>query len=215
MTQLVWNRPEDRNYEYGVDRGVVYPSFWNGQVWNGLISIEEQFSDATVSSSYFDGVKYHQKVSGQAYRAVARAYSAPPELSYSEGNIPAIPGFILTRQPRQRFDLTYRTRVNEDHYKIHLVYNVLAVSNNRSRSTLKATSAPTVNTWQLTAAPVDSTIRRPAAHYILDSRKIDPDMLLDIENVLYGTDSTPPRLPQPNVIWDMTSVILEPMGEPI
>ena len=37
---------------------------------------------------------------------------------------------------------------------------------------------------------------RPTAYVVIDSRKIDPFLLADIEAIIYGTDEDDPRLPE-------------------
>jgi hypothetical protein len=49
--------------------------------------------------------------------------------------------------------------------------------------------------WKLTAIPEDLANYRPTAHVIIDSRKIDPNLLKDIEDILYGNEASAARLP--------------------
>ena len=142
MSRLVWGQANQKQHESGVDRGVFYPIDGPGVVWNGLISVDESFSGGELSSYHFDGIKYLDKATPRSYQATITAFSAPKEFASALGERAIIPGFILTRQPRVRFGLAYRTMINEKDYKLHLVYNALASSNGRSYSSLSATPSP-------------------------------------------------------------------------
>jgi hypothetical protein len=200
MTRLVWDSSEPNQYELGVDRGVLYPETTPGVTgigvaWNGLISVEESAIGGEVTPYYFDGIKYADYRLNTEYQAVLSAYSMPPEFAPAVGERPVVPGFILTRQHRSKFAMTYRTLINESGaYKIHLVYNATASRKRRTHST--DTTKPKVPefSWQIDAVPPASTTYYPSAHFIVDSTKVTPAKLLTIENTLYGTSSTAPAM---------------------
>ena len=83
-------------------------------------------------------------------------------------------------------------------YKIHLLYNLLAVPSPKSYKTLSLDADPIEFEWDVTAIPELVDKFRPTAHVIIDSRYVDPLLLLDIENLIYGTEDTDPILPQLN-----------------
>jgi len=212
MTRLVWGDAQ-RKYEAGVDRGVFYPENSPGVVWNGLISIDEAVVGAELNSYYFDGIKYIDLVSSSTYQATLTAFWAPEEFSDSLGDLAVVPGFILTRQGRTRFGLSYRTLSDEDGYKLHVVYNATAVPTSRSHNSLTDSTDLSPRSWTIDAVPLRSTTHRPSAHFIFDSTKMDPLALSVIEEVLYGTESSPARLPGLEEILgltDLTTVIVIP-----
>lgn len=201
MAKLSWHEQEKRRYEYGVDRGVFYSPVGEnrydyGVVWNGLVSVDENFDGGDVSSYHFDGVKYLDTISPRNYKAALSAYSAPQKFIESLGNKPIVPGFILTRQARTLFGLSYRTFVGPDlGYKIHLVYNLLATQESLSHSTVSDSPTAEVLSWNLDAVPPVGLRYRPSAHFILDSFKMGPDLTETIELIIHGTDKTTARLP--------------------
>jgi len=218
MTKLVWGELPQRKYEAGVDRGVFYPENAPGVVWNGLISVNEAQIGGEVNSFYFDGVKYIDLVSTKTFEATLTAFSAPEGFSANLGDLALLPGFILTRQRRGRFALSYRTLIGEDGYKLHLVYNAIASFSQRGYSSLNENPEPTALSWKIAATPPPSDTHRPSAHFIFDSTKIDSAALDVIEAILYGTDTTPARMPQLEemlgllVDWSPLMIIPDPIG---
>ena len=61
---LTWDDTSKREYEAGVDHGVVYPydkttsSYTNGEAWNGLTAVNERPSGAEANDLYADNIKY-------------------------------------------------------------------------------------------------------------------------------------------------------------
>jgi hypothetical protein len=196
MTRLVWGLESEKRYETGTDRGVLYPPDAPGVVWNGLTNVEESFIGGEVTPFHYDGIKYLDFVAPRHYQAVLTAYSAPEEFQQFVGRKAMSPGFIITRQPRVQFGLSYRTKIEPNRgYKIHLVYNALASPNSRSHSSLNADAVADTFSWRIDAVPPLSDTHRPSAHFIFDSTKTDPMSMAIIESILYGTDDSDPRLP--------------------
>lgn len=197
MAALTWDQIGDRVYETGVSKGVLYTDE-GGFSWNGLTSIEEN-SDVQVDPVYFDGVKINDVVTLGDYSAVLKALTYPDAFLPCLGTFEDLPGLFVEDQPMSRFGLSYQTIVGNDlgaqDYKLHLVYGLTAVPSSKSFSTLSDDMEPTEFEWDLTAIPQDLEGYRPTAHVILDSRKLNPTMLADLESILYGSDTEEPRLP--------------------
>lgn len=207
MARLMWH--EDRKYEFGVDHGVYYhpvkPNVYDyGTVWNGLVSVDESSVGGENVAYHFDGIKYLDLVEPRNYEATITAYSAPQPFSYSLGYFPLVPGFILTRQTRTIFGLSYRTFVGDNlDYKIHLVYNILANFTRKGSSTIEETGKAELSSWKIDAVPLVGLKDRPTAHYILDSVRMPSELLTILEDILYGTDNTTARLPTIEELRDL------------
>ncbi len=80
-------------------------------------------------------------------------------------------------------------------YKIHLLWNLTAIPATKTYQTLSMDVAPEEFEWSLTSVPEEIDHHRPTSHMILDSRRIDPSLLEDIESFLYGDEDTDPMLP--------------------
>lgn len=211
MTRLVWGLDSQRRYETGVDRGVLYPPSSPGVVWNGLVNVNETFIGGEVTPLHFDGIKYLDFVGPKHYQSTLTAYSAPEEFQQFIGNIPMTPGFIVTRQPRRRFGLSYRTLVRDGNgntvgYKLHLVYNALASPSSRGHKTLGDDSVADTSEWRIDAVPPLSSTHRPSAHFIFDSRTTDATALEIIESMLYGTTDSDPRMPSFDELVDVVVI---------
>lgn len=202
MATIVWDQVGERFYENGVSKGVFYKDGAPGVPWNGLTSIDSKSVD-TVDPLYFDGIKYADLVTLGDFEGTIKAFTYPDEFLEHEGVAQADDGLFLANQPKTRFGLAYRTEVSNDvgqsiGYKIHLLYNLTAIPADRSYETLSLDSAPTDFEWDISAIPEEVDNFRPTAYLILDSRKIDPLLLADIEAHIYGTDETDPFLPDLN-----------------
>ena len=64
MPKLVWDKTDERIFETGVNKGVLYPfntqtkQYDNGVVWNGLTGVTESPSGAEATPLYADNIKY-------------------------------------------------------------------------------------------------------------------------------------------------------------
>jgi hypothetical protein len=199
MTPLVWDQVGERRYEMGVDRGVLYLPDGSAVAWNGLTSVNETVS-REVKSYYIDGIKYLDHHVPGSYAAKLSAFTYPDEFEALVGNPEFAPGVVLHDQRSKLFNLSYRTQVGSDldeelGYKVHVLYNLLA---NPSDITFDSKSdSPDLKpfTWDLTGTPSVMFGIRPTSHISLDSRRIDPDLLFEIEGLLYGMPTTDPALP--------------------
>lgn len=200
MTTLEWDKVGDRRYETGVDRGVLFLSDGTAVPWNGLTSVTETVG-REVKSYYIDGVKYLDHPVPGSYQAKLAAFTYPDELEVILGMSEYAPGVFLHDQRAKLFHLTYRTRVandleGTDHgYKIHIIYNVLAIPNDNQMSSVGESPEVKAFEWNLTATPNVMFGIRPTAHISLDSRRISTDVLEAIEALLYGTADDDPYLP--------------------
>ena len=203
MTKLSWGTAGKRYYEAGIDRGVLYVDVSNGVAWNGLISVSESASGGEATPYYLDGLKFLNLASAEEYTATIQAFSSPPEFNVCDGVTSIANGLFATHQPRKPFGLCYRTKLGNDvdgidhGYKIHLVYNALSAPSERSNSTISDSSDPIEFSWEITTTPPLFSAYKPTAHLVIDSRLTSSARLSVIEDILYGTDTLPSRLPSP------------------
>lgn len=200
MTVLEWDKVGDRRYETGVDRGVLFPPSGPAVPWNGLTSVSETVSRD--SKSYFlDGIKYLEHHVPGSYSAKLSAFTYPDELETLLGMAEYAPGVFLHDQRAKLFHLSYRTLVGNDvdgtehGYKVHIVYNVLAIPNDNEMSSIKDSTDLSPFQWDLKGTPNIMFGVRPTCHISLDSRQISTDVLEGIESLLYGTENDDPYLP--------------------
>lgn len=199
MTVLVWDKPGDRRFQTGVDRGVLYPPNGPAVPWNGLTSVAENLG-REVKSYYSDGIKYLDHEVIGAYSAKLAAFTYPDELDELVGVSAYAPGVFLHDQRSHSFHITYRTREGDDldperAYRIHVVYNVLATPSDTTMNTLADSISLSPFEWTLQGTPPAMLGAHPTCHISLHSRLIDSDALETLEGLLYGTESTSPDLP--------------------
>lgn len=199
MTTLQWHQPGDKVYENGLDRGVLYVEDEIGVPWNGITSLKEGNTNKIVPV-YFDGFKVNDIVVLGTFKGTLTAFTYPDEFLVCEGVVEGDVGVFVTEQPQKRFNVAYRSLINNDlgvsaGYKLHLLYNLTANPKERERKTLGLAADLMEFEWDITAFPDNIEGYRPTAHMIIDSRSMDPWLLADIEDILYGTDSTDPTMP--------------------
>lgn len=201
MTRLSWDVFGERFYEMGVDRCVLYVGATPGVAWSGLTSVIERPSVAAPRSYFLDGLKYLEVPSAEQFEATINAFTYPDEFAACDGSVQGYNGLYFTQQPRVPFSFTYRTKVGNSQlatdfgYKIHLVYNALAVPTQRAYNTLGPSSDPTDLSWTVTTKPPAISGFKPTSHIIIDSRNTSSLTLSIIEDILYGSESETPRLP--------------------
>lgn len=226
MTRLSWSDPSSRQFEAGLDRGVLYlrdqsidilstvlnDSFlgvgYKAVAWNGLTGVDEGGGDSA-TSYYIDGRPFLYFPKPKEFAASLKAYTYPDEFDEVMGRIEAAPGMYLDSQQPDAFGLSYRTMVGNAAvgenagYKIHLIYNATVVPDSLSYETLSNTVNPIEFSWSIQAVPVPIEGYRATAHIIIDTRKMDADVLANLEVMLYGDDTRPGTLPDPQLIFDM------------
>jgi hypothetical protein len=200
MATLVWDETGKRFYETGVNKGVFYDDEGRGVSWNGLTSVEESISDQ-VQAVHFDGLKFNDILTVGDLSAVMRAWTYPDEFLPYEGILEEQKGFYVAHQTRSKFGLSYQTKVGNDlkglelGYKIHILYNLTALPAQKEYQTLSSDTEPLEFEWTLTGIPEYIENYRPTAHIILDSRRLDPWLLEDIESIIYGDEDNDAYLP--------------------
>jgi hypothetical protein len=201
MTALVWDEVAERKYQAGVDRGVLYLHDGTTVPWNGLLGVEES-SNPELKSFYLDGVKYLDNLTPGDYVGKLKALTYPDEFDAVNGIASPAPGLSYHDQPAQSFNLSYRTRLGNAvdgldlGYKIHILYNIIAVPDSISFESLQGSEvSPAEFAWSISGTPPKLSKFRPTVHISMDSTKTPPDIWKMLEDKLYGTATTDPILP--------------------
>jgi hypothetical protein len=145
-----------------------------------------------------DGQRILNTPPGEDFGGTIECYSTPQEFAPCAGRLPIGAGLYAADQPRNAFGFSYRTTIGNDlagvgsDYKIHVVYNALTWASDYTHDTLSDQSSPNLHNWPFLTTPIKIPGRRPTAHVIFDTRYMDTS---DAEDILYGTESTLPRLP--------------------
>lgn len=193
----MWGIPEDRLFEAGVDRGVLYLSDGSAVPWNGLTSVKDAPTIDSDEIDYFDGQKFIRRQSSEGFAATIEALTYPSEFEGYDG----VDG-VMTQQRRKFFGFSYRTHIGnavtgELGYKIHLVYNALAQPSDKTYSSIGESVDVSALSWDITTLPIAIPGIKPSSHLVIDSTIALPRTMQALEDALYGTDDVDGTLPSP------------------
>lgn len=196
MAELTWGNEETKRYVYGVDRGVLH-GHDSGLIvpWNGLTSVSESDESLGGTVSAFDGTEYVSLIHRSFYEAEVSAFSFPDSMKSINGEVDALPGFVLTGQSREAADFSYRTFENEEDYKIHFVWNAIFSLKSKTRETISDDLEALEFKWRVAANPPTALYWHRTAHMVIDSATTEPDELSAVEDLIYGTNATDPTFP--------------------
>lgn len=212
MSKLVWDAVGERLYETGTKKGVLYPQSGStyplGVAWNGLTAVTESPEGAEATAIYADDIKYLNLRSVEDFKATIEAYTYPEEFAECDGSAWVATGVKIGQQARKPFGFSFVSTVGNDTeyeahgYIIHLIWGATASPSEKSFQTINDSPEAITFSWEVDTVPVEiGTVGgveyKPAAHMEIDSRLVDPEDLEDLEEILYGTENTSPRLPLP------------------
>ena len=211
MPKLIWDKTDERIFETGVNKGVLYPfntqtkQYDNGVVWNGLTGVTESPSGAEATPLYADNIKYLNLLSAEEFGATVEAYTYPDEFAECNGEANIVAGVVAGQQKRKMFGMSYQTKVGnaddpEAGYKIHLIYGAKAAPSEKAYATVNDSPEAITFSWELSTTPVDVPNLKPTASLVIDSTKADATKLAALEAILYGSESTEARLPLPEEV---------------
>lgn len=208
MTKLLWDQTGEREFEVGVEKGVLYPIgndglYGVGVAWNGLTSVSEAPSGAEVTKKYADNINYLSLVSAEIFEATIKAFTHPDEWAECDGSATPVVGVSVGQQTRRPFGLAYKSLKGNDTlgqdfgYVLHLVYGGLASPSQRDYNTVNDTPDAIEFSWKLSTTPVAVPGLKPSAILKIDSTKVSAVDLANLEAMLYGQAGTDPILPSP------------------
>lgn len=211
--KLVWDKVGERQYETGVEKGVLYPqsaegTYPKGVAWNGLTGVTESPSGAEPTALYANNKKYLNLMSAEEFGATVEAYTYPDEFGVCNGEAELTAGISIGQQKRTPFGMSYQTKVGNDTnpdagYKIHLIYGALAKPSERAYATVNDSPEAITFSWEVSTTPVEVEGFKPTAILTVDSTKVAKAKMTALEEILYGKDGEPgteARLPLPNEV---------------
>lgn len=206
---LEFDKTGERYFETGVSKGVLFPhdgtQYTAGVAWNGLTAITETPSGAEATALWADNIKYLNLFSTEEFGATVAAYTYPDEFAECDGSAEIATGVHIGQQTRKMFGLCYRTEKGNDiterlGYTLHFIYNAKATPSEKAYNTVNDSPEAINFSWTLSTTPVNVPGYKPTALVTVDSTKVDPNKLADLEEIIYGKGDTAPRLPMPNEI---------------
>lgn len=214
MAKIKWDETGEKIYETGVKNGVLYlpdetGAYVKGVAWNGLTAVTESPSGAESTPLYADDIKYVELFSAEEFGATLECYTYPDEFAECDGSAEVTPGVIIGQQNRKTFGLCYRTTLgndvkgNEFGYKLHLIYGAKASPSEKSYSTINDSPEAITFSYEITTTPVNVTGHKPTASLTINSTKVEPTKLQQLEAMLYGAESTEAKLPLPDEVINL------------
>lgn len=222
--KLVWDAVGEREYQTGVDKGVLYPintstaTYPKGVAWNGITGVTDSPEGAETTDLYADNAKYLTMMSAEKLKLTIEAYMYPDEFKACLGAEKVALGASIFQQKHTVFGFSYRTLVGNDvagtdaGYKIHLVYGCLASPSETSNSTVNESPEAATLSFEVSTTPVpaneDGT--KKTASMEIDSRDFKTEAekakLAALEAILYGSDEADARLPLPEEVITLLGV---------
>ena len=217
MSKIVWDGTGNRLYETGVKNCVLYVqntegAYPDGVAWNGITGITETPSGGEATSLYADDIKYLDLMSAEEFSCTIEAYTYPEEFSQCDGSASLTAGVRIGQQTRKSFGLCYRTTLGNDvdgdahGYLLHLVYGLKAQPSERGYSTINDSPEAITMSWEAKSTPVSVDGFKPTSIITIDSTKVNPEALANLEKMLFGSDETPESkasLPLPNKVKEV------------
>lgn len=187
MSKIDWNTKGIPSITYGLDRGVLYPKAGHGIPWEGLISVEDEETGSAVG--YFvDGSKYATRANSSDYVATVSVYTYPPALDENYTG----------------FGFSYRTMLGDsDNYLIHLIYDAYFQFQGMTHSSSSDSPAPDLMKFKAHTRTVNHREMKPSAHIIINTERAKPEVISELEDLLYGTDISEPVLPTIDDIYEI------------
>lgn len=195
MSRVLWDGTSQ--YDVGVDQVILY-SDGPGVAWNGVISVEEKADSVSSTSLYLDGVKYSHQMGREDFLLSLSAFMYPVQFEPYDGVVN-----FLDKQKHSRFGLSYRTDKEDGRHKIHLVYNAMATPSAYASKTKSDKVDPNTFLWDIYTVPNDIEGFAPSAHLVVDTSVASKDAVEALEDIIYGTDTTPARLPLAQELVDL------------
>ena len=204
--QLVWDADGTRQYETGVDKGVLFPmkdegGYDKGVAWRGLTSINETPSGGETTKNYADNMVYAEMESDEEYGLSIECFYYPDEFEECQGSTEIAAGVIAGQQSHRKFGLSWRNKIGNDlkgtdaGYKIHLAYGCKAGVAEKDHATINENTEAATMSYEVSTTKVEVPGFKPIAHIAINSMKVDATKLKQLEDMIYGTTDADPKMP--------------------
>jgi hypothetical protein len=211
MTKLLWDQEGEKLYSTGTDRGVLYVNdsglYRTGEAWNGLTKFQKSSEGGDSEAIYADNTKYLNLTSTEDKKGQISCYTFPDGWYECQGNrkLSGVPGLRIGQQVRKSFGFSCRTLIGNDTdgddygYKLHIVYGAKASPSDEEYQTVNNNPEAIEFSYDFETTPINvGHGMKPSAMFEIDSTDFTDeniDRLHALEDILYGTADSDPRLP--------------------
>lgn len=215
MSKLEWDKIGEKIYEAGIDKGVLYllryGRYSDGQAWSGLINVNENPSGAEPTPLYADNIKYLNLISNEELGLSVEAYTYPDNFNDCLGKTKIANGVFIGQQRRYHFGFVYRTLLGNDidgtdlGYKLNIIFDCTVAPSEKANNTINESPEATTYSWEFSTTQQLIEGYKQSSKITLTSIDFKKSGLYNvfqyIEGMLFGTDSTNPKLPKiPEII---------------
>lgn len=204
--------------EFGVDHAFLFPAYGGGVPWPGLVGMTQKPIPGEELVSYYDGQRYINERGLEDLEYTLDAITTPNEMDQLTGVYEIIPGVVISQQERESFALTFRTMVEAPNghigYKIHILYDAMALSPSVEYVTVDDDPNVPVKSWPLVLVPKHLKGYAPTMYASIDSTKAGALNFQEFQRILYGENDEPPYLMNLSELqeffkYDLTSLRIE------
>lgn len=209
-----WDEAENRKYEYGVSKGILflmndYGTYSRGKPWNGLTNVTDKPDGAELTKFYADGIYYAGVSSAEQYRGSIEAFTYPDAFSECDGSLQSMPGMYVGQQKRRRFGLCWRSEIGNANtrrfgYKIHIAYGLTAHPTEKPHDSVNDSPDANLFSWDVEGNSVSINGYKPAAKLEFDSTRLSPARMAALEDLLYGSEE--PVLMKPDDLLNILEI---------
>lgn len=212
--RLSWDDIGSRLYNAGVDRGVLYPYvggyYDNGVAWNGLTGVDDSSSGYEKTLLYTNDIRSGVVFSPKEFGGTIKCYTYPDEFESCIGNEELVPGLFAQENEGVPFGFSYRTKIGNDisanhAYVIHLIYGAHVTEAKENASTIADNPNVTDLSFSFDCVPTEYKNRKLCSHFKINSRLVSQETLLALEEILYGSAESEPRMPFPDELEELLS----------
>ena len=213
MSKLQWDQTGTRDYHVGIHSVALFVSdsttatgYATGVAWNGVTSIAESPSGAEATDLWANDSKYGSLRSSEQFGGTIEAYMSPVEFDVCDGSASIGSGFVIHQQNRKPFGLAYKETIGNDtdgmdHGEIlHLVYNATASPSEQTHETVNDSPDVSPLSWEFDTIPVAVEGYKPSSHFEFRSNEMGTAAWNQINEMVYGSNSSDPTLPLPATI---------------
>lgn len=180
-----YSKPEYKVYESGLDHGVLYLASGDAVPWNGLTQVTQNESIRS-EPAYYAGRKAHDITGLSPFQGEVTALTYPEELRTF--NQPTN-GWSIENQKKPTFGLSWREKFSDGGYRYYVAGNLTFVEQNTTYETITDRPKPLEFTWQISAPRTLVDGFPPVSVINIDTRTADPNFLIWLEEILYGSDT--------------------------
>ncbi len=220
--RIQWDEIGKHMFITGADHCVLYLNsggdYLNGVPWNGLIAYEPGSSGRNVDALYTKDFKVGCTMEEEELDGTIRGYTYPDEFEQCLGYDEAFAGVYFGQQDSSVFGICYRTLIGNDidgadhGYELHLVYGLIVKGASCSYASIAEQITAAEMSWNVECVmPIAFDYGKPVSEIVIKSTKAKPETMAMLEDILYGTEDTSPRLPSADELYGILYDIAYPM----